>query len=254
MANPIVPWIGGKRRLAKFIIPLFPDHAAYVEPFCGAAALFFLKEPAKIEVLNDINGDIVNLYRVVQHHFDEFVRQFRWALTSRQIFHWLQATPQVTLTDIQRAARFFYLQKLAFGSKVVGQTFGVSAGGVKRLNAQRIEEDLFDAHLRLSRCVIEHQSWEACITKYDRAGTLFYLDPPYWQTEGYGVEFEFEQYERMAAMMRQLKGAAVISLNDHPDIRRVFADFRIESTTLRHTVGGGAGVDRGEIVILNGPR
>ena len=254
MANPIVPWIGGKRRLAKFIIPLFPDHAAYVEPFCGAAALFFLKEPAKIEVLNDINGDIVNLYRVVQHHLDEFVRQFRWALSSRQIFHWLQATPQETLTDIQRAARFFYLQKLAFGSKVIGQTFGVSAGGVKRINLLRLEEDLSDAHLRLSRCVIEHLSWEACVAKYDRAGTLFYLDPPYWQTEGYGVEFGFEQYERMAEMLRELKGAAVVSLNDHPDIRRVFADFRIESTMLRHTVGGGAGVDRGEIVILNVPR
>lgn len=65
---PIVPWIGGKRRLAKHILPLFPAHECYVEPFCGAAALYFLKTPGKIEVINDINGELVNLYRVVKHH------------------------------------------------------------------------------------------------------------------------------------------------------------------------------------------
>lgn len=112
---PIIPWVGGKRRLAKHILPLFPDHTCYVEPFCGAAALYFLKPQAKVEVLNDVNGELVNLYRVVKHHMDEFVRQFRWALTSRQMYKWLQATPEETLTDVQRAARFFYLQKNSFG-------------------------------------------------------------------------------------------------------------------------------------------
>lgn len=101
---PIVPWIGGKRRLAKHILPLFPAHTCYVEPFCGAAALYFLKTPSKTEVINDINGELVNLYRVVKHHLEEFIRQFKWALVSRQIYKWLQDTPEETLTDIQRAA------------------------------------------------------------------------------------------------------------------------------------------------------
>ena len=114
-ALPLVPWVGGKRRLAQHILPLFPEHSCYVEPFCGAAALFFLKEPAKVEVLNDVHGELVRLYRVVQNHLDEFVRQFRWALASREMYGWLQAVPPDTLTDIQRAARFFYLQKLGFG-------------------------------------------------------------------------------------------------------------------------------------------
>jgi len=100
-AAPLVPWIGGKRRLVKHILPMFPEHTCYVEPFCGAAALFFAKAPAKAEVLNDVNGDVVNLYRVVRHHLEEFVRQFKWSLTSRQIFKWLQATPSETLTDIK---------------------------------------------------------------------------------------------------------------------------------------------------------
>lgn len=86
MANPIIPWIGGKRRLADHIIPRFPAHDCYVEVFAGGAALYFLRPPAKVEVINDINGELINLYRVVQHHLEEFVRQFKWALTSRQVF------------------------------------------------------------------------------------------------------------------------------------------------------------------------
>ena len=156
---PIVPWIGGKRRLAKHILPLFPAHTCYVEPFCGAAALYFLKTPSKTEVINDINGELVNLYRVVKHHLEEFIRQFKWALVSRQIYKWLQDTPEETLTDIQRAARFYYLQKQAFGGKVADHTFGTSTTSAPRFNLLRIEEELSMAHLRLSRTLIEHLDW-----------------------------------------------------------------------------------------------
>lgn len=106
--QPLVPWMGGKRRLAKHLLPLFPEHQCYVELFAGGAALFFMRpQPAKCEVLNDLNGQLINLYRVVQHHFDEFVRQFEWTLTSREVFARLQSTPPECMTDIQRAARFF---------------------------------------------------------------------------------------------------------------------------------------------------
>jgi len=118
-AQPIIPWLGGKRRLADRLIPLFPRHECYVEVFCGGAAIYFLRpQPAPVEVLNDINGELVNLYRVVTHHLEEFVHQFKWALSSRKIFEWQQMTRPETLTDIQRAARFFYLQQHAFGGKV----------------------------------------------------------------------------------------------------------------------------------------
>lgn len=77
-AQPIIPWIGGKRRLADRLIPLFPQHSCYVEVFCGGAALFFLRPvPAEVEVINDINGELVNLYRIVKCHLEEFVRQFK---------------------------------------------------------------------------------------------------------------------------------------------------------------------------------
>ena len=177
VAAPLVPWVGGKRRLAKHLLPLLPQHTCYVEPFAGAAGLFFAKEPSKSEVLNDVNGDLVSLYRVVQHHLDEFVRQFRWALTSRQMFKWMQETRPETLTDIQRAARFFYLQKLAFGAKVEGQSYGTATTAPARLNLLRLEEDLSAAHLRLHQVNVENLDWAACIRRYDRAHTLFFCDP-----------------------------------------------------------------------------
>lgn len=249
---PIIPWIGGKRRLAKHILPLFPDHTCYVEPFCGAAALYFLKEPVKVEVINDINGELVNLYRVVKNHLEEFIRQFKWALSSRQIFEWMQITPAETLTDIQRAARFYYLQKHAFGSRVKSQSFGTATTSPGRLNLLRLEEDMSQAHLRLSRTTIEHLSWQDCIARYDREHTLFYCDPPYWGTEGYGVDFGLEQYDRMAALAKSIKGKMIVSVNDIPEMRAAFDGLTMESVGISYTVGGVQGRDkRSELVIRN---
>lgn len=250
--KPIIPWIGGKRRLAKTILPLFPVHTCYVEPFCGGAALFFLKDISKAEVLNDVNGEVVNLYRVVKYHLEEFCRQFKHSLVSRQIFEWLKETPPETLTDIQRATRFFYLQKMAFGAKVSSQTFGVSATSPPRLNLLRIEEDLSQAHLRLSRVTIEHLDWQLCVKRYDRPGTLFFCDPPYWQTEGYGVDFGLEQYEALAHLMRTIQGKIVLTVNDHPTMRKVFLGFDLQTVDINYTVGGaGKGGGQKELIIRN---
>lgn len=251
--QPIIPWLGGKRRLAPVILPLFPDHTCYVEPFAGAAALFFLKEPSEVEVINDINGELVNLYRVVQHHLEEFVRQFKWALTSRKVFEWEQMKRPETLTDIQRAARFYYLQKNAFGGRVEGQSFGYATTSGPRLNLLRVEEELSAAYLRLAPAYVENLPWTACLDRYDRPHTLFYCDPPYWQTEGYGVDFGFEQYEEMALRMRGLAGTMIVSINDHPDIRRVFSEFPMRQVDITYTVGGGGAGSQAakELVIGN---
>ena len=238
MFKPLIPWIGGKRKLAPFLLPLFPDHTCYVEPFCGAAALFFMKEPSEVEVLNDINGELVNLYRVVKYHLEELYKQFKWALSSRQNYQWLLDTKPETLTDVQRAARFLYLQKLAFGGKIEGQTFGTSATSRPRFNIFSLEQDLADSHFRLSKTLIEHLPWERIIQKYDRAETLFYCDPSYWQTEGYGVEFPFDNYLRMADYAKTIKGKMIISINDHPEIRAVFDGMFRREIDYQYIVGG----------------
>ena len=250
MATPIIPWLGGKRRLADIIIPRFPPHTCYVEVFAGGAALYFLRPPADVEVINDVNGELVNLYRVVQHHLEEFVRQFKWALSSRQVFKWLQDTPPAGMTDIQRAARFFYLQQHAFGGKVDGQTWG-TATTAPPVNLLRLEEQLSSAHLRLASTQVEQLDWRECMRRYDRPHTLFYLDPPYWQTEGYGVPFPWAEYEAMADIMKALQGKAILSLNDHPDIRRCFAGFHMESLEIGYSLNNrvGAPAQRGELLI-----
>lgn len=251
MKNTVFPWVGGKRKLAKHLIPLFPEHTCYVEPFCGGAALFFMKEASKAEVINDINGDIVNLYRVIQNHLEEFIKQFKWALTSRELFKWLKDTPPETLTDIQRAARFYYLQKLSFGAKSESRTFGTSATGPSSLNILRMEEALSEAWLRLHRVTIENLDWQECIKRYDRPATMFYLDPPYWQTQGYGVPFGLDQYEHMAELARTVRGRMLISVNDHPDMRRVFNGLQMSTVTTTYSVGGNNGHKAGELIISN---
>ena len=247
----IIPWMGGKRRLADVILPRFPEHTCYVEPFAGGAALFFLKQPSEVEVLNDINGELVNLYRVVKHHLEEFIRQFKWALSSRQIYEWQQKTPPETMTDIQRAARFYYLQKLAFGAKVDGQNFGTATTSPPRLNLLRIEEELSHAHLRLSRTYIEHLPWRRVIEKYDRHHTLFYSDPPYWETDGYVVDFPLDEYQAMATLAREIAGSMIISVNDHPAMREAFEGLSNVTTDINYTIGGGTGAEARELVIWN---
>jgi DNA adenine methylase len=210
-----------------------------------------MKEPVRVEVINDINGELVNLYRVVQNHLEEFIRQFKWSLVSRQMYKWLKLAHVETLTDIQRAARFFYLQKMAFGGKVSGQTFGTATTTAPRLNFLRIEEELSAAHLRLSRVYIEHLAWDDCIRRYDRLHTLFYVDPPYWGTEGYGIDFEFDQYGRMAELAKSIKGGMIISVNDIPEMRQVFSGMVMTSVDVKYTVGGKQGKSAKELIIRN---
>ena len=254
MSVPIVPWMGGKRRLADRLIPLFPPHECYVEVFAGGAALYFMRpQAAPVEVLNDINGDLVTLYRVVQNHLEEFVRQFKWAISSRQVFEWQKMTRPETLTDIQRAARFFYLQHHAFAGKVSGQSFG-TATTAPAINLLRIEENLSAAWQRLSGTYVENLHWLECAERYDRAHTFHYMDPPYWQTAGYGMDFAFENYERMADFMRRCKGKVMVSINDHPDIRRVFEGFHFETLGIRYTTANqrqGKTEVSSELVIMN---
>lgn len=239
MAKPIVPWIGGKRRLAGEILPLFNNHSCYVEPFVGAGALFFAKQPSESEVINDVHAELVTTYRCLKYHLEEVLRQFKWALSSREIFRWMKITEPETLTDVQRAARFIYLQKLAYGGRVDGQSFGTSTTGPPRLNILRLEEELSEAWLRLSHAHIEHLHWRDCVDRYDRPHTLTYCDPPYWETEGYGVEFGFEQYEALAEFALRAQGTVIISVNDHPEMRRVFDGLEMRSVAITYTVGGG---------------
>lgn len=140
----------------------------------------------------------------------------------------------------------------AFGGKVDGQNFG-TATTAPAVNLLRIEEALSAAHLRLVGTTVENLPWDTCLARYDRAHTFFYLDPPYWQTEGYGVPFEWEQYERLSDAMRICKGKAMLSINDHPDIRRQFDGLVMHDLGIKYSVANAQGkpIESRELVITN---
>lgn len=246
-------WLGGKSRLADRIVDLMPTHSTYCEVFAGAAWVLFKKPESKIEIINDINRDLVTLYRCVKHHLPELVQQFRWMLVAREEFDRFLRTPADTLTDIQRAARFFYLAKTSFGAKVAKPTFGIAATAPPRLNLLRIEEDLSEAHLRLSRVFIECKPFDQVIARFDRPTTLFYIDPPYWGGErdyGDGI-FARDDFARLAEQLDRIKGRFILSINDVPQTREVFGNFKLETVGTRYSISAKANQAVGELLVTN---
>lgn len=246
-------WLGGKSKLADRIIQRFPAHEAYCEVFAGAAWVLFKKPESKVEIINDINSELVNLYRCVKHHLPEVCAQFKWMLVARDEFDRFLATPAETLTDIQRAARFYYLAKTAFGAKINKPTFGIAATGPTRLNLMRIEEDLSEAHIRLARVYIENRPYAQVIDRFDKPGTLFYIDPPYWGCEtDYGVGiFTRDDFERLADQLAKVKGKFIVSLNDKPEVRETFKGFRIEAIQTSYSINSAHSKKVGEVLITN---
>lgn len=247
------PYIGSKGKLAKTIINKMPEHLCYVEVFGGAGNVLLQKEPSKVEVLNDINKELITLYRVVQNHLEEFLRHFKWALVSRDEFErQLKADPE-TLTDIQRAVRFYYIQKTCFGGKAVGRNFGYSVTAKSGLNLLRLEEDLSTIHLRLVRVNMESLPYAEVIKRYDRIETFFYLDPPSHKVENYygkGI-FAEEDYSRLAEILINIKGKFILSINDTPFIREVFHKFKQEDTSVLYTVNRDGNKTVKELLITN---
>ena len=246
-------WVGGKSKLTATIIPLIPPHKCYVEAFAGAAWVLFRKPESKVEVINDINSDLVTLYRVIQNHLEEFVRYFKWSLVSRDEFARLQAVPAETLTDIQRSARFYYLLRTAFGAKIVGQCFGVASTSKPRLNLLRLEEDLSEAHLRLSRATIENLPYESLIKRYDSKDTFFYCDPPYWNCEndyGKGL-FDKTDFERLRDVLTTCQSKWLVSINNVPQIRELFKDYEFKEVKTSYSINKGETKPVTELLIAN---
>jgi DNA adenine methylase len=215
----------------------------------------FLRRSARpaCEVINDRGRDVANLFRILQRHYPQFLDVLRFQLTTRAEFNRLVETNPETLTDLERAARFLYLQRTAFGGKVSGRNFGVATDRPARFNLTTLEPMLEDLHSRLSGVVIECLDWADFIPRYDRPGTLFYLDPPYWGCEGdYGPIFTRDDFARMAEVLASVKGRFLLSLNDVPEVRELFARFRMVEVETTYTIGTGTEkARRGELLIGN---
>lgn len=241
--RPAAGYIGGKRNLAKRLVPLIGsvEHTTYAEVFVGMGGIFLRRtRRPKVEVINDWSEDVSTFFRILQRHYVAFLDMLRFQITSRAGFDRLMKTDPATLTDLERAARFLYLQRLAFGGKVSGRNFGVSPATPARFDMTKIIPNLEAIHERLSDVTIERLDWSDFIEKYDRPGTLFYLDPPYYGCEAdYGRDlFSRGQFEAMARQLSAIRGKFILSLNDHPEVRRVFAGFAIDEVETVYQIGG----------------
>lgn len=252
--QPAAGYIGGKRNLARRIIERISavPHNAYAEPFVGMGGVFLRRPHApRFEAINDVSGDVATFFRVLQRHYVPFVEMLRWQVSSRREFERLAATDPATLTDLERSARFLYLQRLAFGGKVVGQNFGVSTHYGASFNVTKLVPVLEAIHERLAGVVVEQLGWESFLDRYDRPGMLFYLDPPYHRTEhvyGKGA-FERSDFAAIAERLAGLKGRFILSINDHPEIRQTFSDFDIDRVETTYTVAKGDGLKAGELIV-----
>lgn len=254
-AKPAAGYIGGKKQLARGLVARIEaiPHVTYAEPFVGMGGVFFRRRRApKVEVVNDRSGDVATFFRILQRHYVPFMDMIRWQLTGRREFERLSACEPATLTDLERAARFLYLQRTAFGGKVAGRNFGViTDGSGARFNVTKLAPLLEDLHERLAGVVIECLPWQDFIRRYDRPGTLFYLDPPYHGGErdyGPGL-FARADYAVLAETLKHLQGRFIMTLNDVPEVRSLFAGFKLARVNVTYTISRNGPRRAGELII-----
>lgn len=259
--SPAAGYLGGKRNLARRICAIIQtvDHDGYAEPFVGMGGIFLRRAARpRFEAINDISGDVTTLFRVVRRHYQALVDELDWLPASRVEFERLRSTDPESLTDIERAARFLYLQRLAFGGKIVGRHFGVDSRSPARFNLARLRATLADIRDRLQPVVIERLGYADFIRRYDRAGMLFYLDPPYWNCErDYGADvFGRDDFERLAEQLGGIAGKFILSINDTTGARAVFSSFHMRRTDVSYsiaTAATGKAKRVGELIIANFP-
>lgn len=219
--NSFISWIGGKKLLRKKILEQFPeDYERYIEVFGGAAWVLFGKEVHGMEVYNDVNSNLVNLYRCVKYHPEALQKELDGIFMSRELF--FDSIQNVReLTDIQRAARFFIAIKESYGT-------GLDSFGVRPKNMHKAVDFLKKASERLNTVVIENLDFEHLMRTYDRNEALFYLDPPYYSAEKYYPDrFLPADHERLRNVLGNIKGKFLLSYNDCQEIRELYKGYTI---------------------------
>ncbi len=253
--SSMFPWMGGKFRMAKRLAELLPDHTCYVEAFSGAANLLFVKDSSKSEVINDINSEVVNLFRIARFHPRELVRELDFVLHSRKDYKAYRSQPGIT--DIQKAARTWFILRASFGGRGGSKSpvfgYGTTGSSGFRRNAFSL---LRSCHKRLDRVTVENLDFADCIRRYDRPHTVFYCDPPYFETGGYKIDFTRDDHHRLAELLKNIKGKFLLSINNHPEIRKLYKGLPQLKVKVKYSVARDKSPkarDREELIIANYP-
>ena len=253
--SPAAPYVGGKRNLSKRLVERINavPHTLYAEPFVGMGGVFFKRTMRpKVEAINDISRDVALLFRWLQRHYQQVIDVLKWQICSRADFDRLMNTNPETLTELERVARFLFLQRSAFGGKVYKRGFGVSRTTPARFDLAKLVPMLEAIHERLNGVQIECLTYAKFIDCYDSAGTLFYLDPPYIGSEHYygpGL-FMRADFELLRDILSSISGRFMITINDHNLAREVFVEFNIEEVDVNYRISS-AVTPAKELIITN---
>jgi DNA adenine methylase len=233
MLKPPISRMGGKSKLRKTIIEMIPEHSCYIELFFGAGWVYFGKEPSKVEVINDIDKELINLFKMIKYHAHEIERQLEYEFSGRDVFEEYKHCTLEYLTEIHRAVRFLYLISQSFAGK--GKDFGY--GTTSRPKPQIFYKDVLDdLKERLRNTYVENLSFEKIIDKYDREHSFFFCDPPYFETAGYGNEFGEKEHLLLRDKLKGMKGKFLLTINDHDKVREWYKDFNIKEVQVNYSV------------------
>ncbi|WP_273722216.1 MULTISPECIES: DNA adenine methylase [unclassified Bartonella] len=253
--HTLFAWMGGKHHLRKKIIPILNsiDHETYVEPFLGSGVIFLNKRPTKYSVINDLNGEITNLFQCVQNHFDDLAKRLEWFVCSRQLFFELASIAPESLTKIERAARFLFLQRCVMYGKEDYYSFSFVGKKTVSFNPDKLLARMKRVRKKLLDTTILNLSWERVVELFDAPNSLFYLDPPYLvkkkrYSSGNFVEDDFVS---MAKVLKGIQGKFVLSLNDCDAVREIFKDFDFLEVDTVWTAGMAKKTPRKEVLIRN---
>lgn len=242
-------WVGGKSKLANKIIATFPQHDCYCEVFGGGLNIFFRKERSKNEIINDINSELINLYRVIQKYPQTLSLYLNDMLISREIFEDIRYKRLLPRNKIQEAAYFYYKTTQSFGSK--GHHFAMPKGDRAPKNIYHGFKVWSD---RLKGVCIENMDFERLIKEYDRPSTLFYLDPPYIGTESYYDTpngFNIKSHELLASSLKSIRGKFILSYNDCEVVRKLYDGFSISETTTSYTLNNNSRNNEAKELIIS---
>lgn len=233
MLKPPISRMGGKSKLRKKIIDMIPEHNCYIELFFGAGWVYFGKEPSKVEVINDIDKELINLFKMIKYHAPEIERQLEYEFSGRDVFEEYKNYTLEYLTEIHRAVRFLYLISQSFAGK--GKDFGY--GTTSRPKPQIFYKNVLDElGERLRNTYVENLSFEKIIDKYDREYSFFFCDPPYFETCGYGNEFGEKEHLLLRDKLKEIKGKFLLTINDHEKVREWYKDFNIKEVQVNYSV------------------
>jgi DNA adenine methylase len=236
--NSPLRWQGGKGRVAERIVNLIPPHAAYVETCCGGASVFWHKsrESSRAEILNDRDGELINFYYELRKHGRRLAEEVNCMPYSRALLDRVKRSrPR---GPFQRAVRFWYLNRVSFGGRIIGATFGVAVSGRRSVVTERIWRDLDAIIERLAGVSFESVDVARCLKLYDRRNTFFYVDPPYCGTsQDYAASFGQEDHSRLAEALGRVSGTWLLSYNDCPEVRRLYAGHPMRGLSTRWTAG-----------------